>query len=118
MKFLCDVHISFKIISHLNSLGFETIHVNQILDKWFTKDHDICKYADANNLIIITKDYDFRNSYFINKTPKKLIKINLGNVSNQELITELNSNIKSIQTLDFKSRFMIEIDQDNITVII
>jgi predicted nuclease of predicted toxin-antitoxin system len=27
MKFLCDVHISFKLVKHLGALGFETIHV-------------------------------------------------------------------------------------------
>ena len=32
MKFLCDVHISYKLVSHLKSMGFETIHVNDILD--------------------------------------------------------------------------------------
>jgi hypothetical protein len=31
MRFLCDVHISYKIANHLNSLGFETLHVNEIL---------------------------------------------------------------------------------------
>ncbi len=33
MRFICDVHISFKIVRHLNSLGYETIHVNDILVK-------------------------------------------------------------------------------------
>jgi len=60
MRFLCDVHISFKVQKHLNSLGFETIHVNNILDSWFSKDSDISKYADENDLIVITKDSDFR----------------------------------------------------------
>lgn len=43
MKFLCDVHISYKVVSFLTGLGYETVHVNQILDKWLTKDKDICK---------------------------------------------------------------------------
>ena len=34
------------------------IHVNEILDKWFTKDSDISKYAYLNDLIVITKDSD------------------------------------------------------------
>lgn len=76
MRFLCDVHISYKIADHLNSLGFETIHINEILDKCKTKDKKICEYADSNDLIVITKDSDFRDSFFINKTPKKLLKIN------------------------------------------
>lgn len=38
MKFLCDVHISHKIVAHLKILGFEAIHVNNILDRSESKD--------------------------------------------------------------------------------
>ena len=41
MKFLCDVHISYKLSKAISDLEHETIHVNNILDKWFTKDADI-----------------------------------------------------------------------------
>ena len=115
MRFICDVHISFKVVNHLVSLGFETFHVNKILDGWNTKDKEICKYADLHNLIVITKDSDFRDSFFIHKTPKKLIKINLGNISNQDLIRIITENIHSIKKLNTKSRFILEIDRDNVT---
>lgn len=74
MKFLCDVHISYKVARHLSSLAYEAIHINDILDKWHTKDHDICEYADSKDYIILTKDRDFKDSYFIHATPKKLIR--------------------------------------------
>jgi len=117
MKFLCDVHISFKIQKLLVSLGFEAIHINEILDKWYTSDKDICSYADLNDMIVITKDSDFRDSFFIKQTPKKLVKINLGNISNQELIKILSENIVAIQKLNSKAFFLIEIDKELITYI-
>ena len=117
MRFLCDVHISYKVVKHLISLGFETKHVNEILDKWNTKDIDICTYADSNDLIVVTKDSDFRDSYFIKNSPKKLLKINLGNISNQELIQIITGNIDSIRKLGQKPNFLIEIDKNNISVI-
>ncbi len=86
MKLLCDVHISFKLVNYLRSLGYETVHVNQILDKWFTKDDAISSYADENDMIVLTKDIDFRNSFLIKNTPKKLVRIKLGNLSNAILI--------------------------------
>jgi predicted nuclease of predicted toxin-antitoxin system len=86
---LKNMWVSYKVVNHLNSIGFETIHVNGILNKWYTQDKDICSYADTNDLIVITKDSDFRDSYFIKNTPKKLVKINLGNISNAELIKVL-----------------------------
>ena len=64
MKFLCDVHISYKICKFLEKQGYLAIHVNSVLDKWFTTDIAICEFADANDLIVLTKDEDFRASFF------------------------------------------------------
>lgn len=116
MRFLCDVHISYKLARHLISLGFESVHVNEILDKSETKDSDLSKYVDQNDYVLISKDSDFRDSFFVKQTPKKLIKINLGNISNQELIKIFNSNIESIQKLDSKPSFLIEISKDHINL--
>jgi predicted nuclease of predicted toxin-antitoxin system len=90
MHFLCDVHISYKIANFLKSEGHEVTHVNSILEKWHTKDKDISSYADDNDLIVFTKDSDFKESYYLKKSPKKLIKVNLGNISNAELIHVLS----------------------------
>ncbi len=117
MKFLCDVHISYKLATFLRSLGFETIHVNEILNKSETKDSDICMYADQNDLIVITKDADFRDSYFIRHSPKKLIKINLGNIPNKELEIIIKDNINSIQKLYSRTNFLLEVGKDNINLI-
>jgi predicted nuclease of predicted toxin-antitoxin system len=118
MKFLCDVHISYKIVNHLILLGFECIHVNGILNKWNTSDRDICSYADSNDYTIITKDVDFRDSFLISNTPKKLIKINLGNISNIELIEIIEANIDAIIKLDIHSNFMIEVDKLRLSYIV
>jgi predicted nuclease of predicted toxin-antitoxin system len=117
MKFLCDVHISYKIVKYLRSLEFEAIHVNEILDKWHTKDSDICTYADDNDLIVFTKDVDFRNSFLISNTPNKLVKVNLGNLSTSILIDVISKNLQAIQKLNSSRGFMIELDQGSATFI-
>lgn len=117
MKFLCDVHISFKLVNHLRSLQFETIHVNEILDKWYSRDKDICIYADLNDFIVVTKDSDFRNSFLLKGTPKKLVRIKLGNLSTSILIKVISENLLSIQELDSSGSFMIELDQLSATFI-
>jgi len=86
MKILCDVHISIKITKLFASKGISSMHVNDILDKWFTSDIKISDFADENDFTVITKDSDFKNSHFIKKSPKKLIKINLGNISTVRLL--------------------------------
>ena len=118
MKFLCDVHISFRIVRHLESLGYDSLHVNDILNKQNTKDNEICRYADKNDLILLTKDSDFRNSFLIQGTPSKLVKINLGNVSTNALIKAISENIEAVKALNSKGAFMIEIDQNSATFIL
>jgi predicted nuclease of predicted toxin-antitoxin system len=109
MKFLCDVHISYKVVKHLNSMGFKAVHVNEILDKWFTKDQDICRYADEFDFIVISKDGDFKNSYLINKTPRKFIKVNLGNIAPARLNEMLSKNVHLFEKLNSKEYFFVEI---------
>ena len=47
---------------------------------------------------LLQKDVDFRNSYFINKKPKKIIRIILGNISNENLIELFDQYLIQIQT--------------------
>jgi len=72
MDFLIDVHLPISLSKFLDKQeGCSSIHVNQILQKWLTTDREICKYADENNLVVITKDSDFKNSHFINKRRRR-----------------------------------------------
>ena len=96
MKFLCDVHIPYKLISFFKSNNIKAIHVNSILNGSNSKDSEIAHFADENDLILISKDADFKLSYLLKKRPKKLIKVNLGNVSNEELIRIFERNLDLI----------------------
>ena len=87
MDFLIDVHLPVSLSKFLaNQTNCSSIHVNQILQKWHTSDAEICKYADENNLVVITKDGDFKNSHFINNSPKKIMRVALGNTSNADVL--------------------------------
>lgn len=100
MKLLWDVHIPFKLVRNYKELSYETKHVNELQDKWFTSDKDICTFCDTMYFVIITKYKDFKNSYLIKKEPKMVIKINLGNVSTAHIISLFNNNIADIAKLD------------------
>ncbi len=115
MKFLCDVHISYKLSVYLKSLGFEAVHVNRILNGSKTKDAEICAYADREDFIVISKDADFRDSFFIHSTPKKLVKVNLGNISNEQLKEIFGSLIETLVKLNRKQNFLLVIDRDEVS---
>ena len=82
------------------------------------KDWDIADYADRNDQILITKDLDFSNSHLIIGKPKKLIKIYLGNISNDELIEIFDSNLEKVEKVNAESnQFMIEVHKENLWII-
>ena len=118
MKVLCDVHLPKKLVSFFDEQGIKAIHGSTILNGWRTTDNDFCKYADENDFVFITKDEDFRNTHFLQSTPSKLIKINLGNISNENLISIFRQRLPSlVEFFNLKSGYA-EINKDSISVLI
>jgi len=119
MNFLCDVHISIRIAKSIEELGYKCEHVNRILNKWNTTDEEIINYLNERNLILITKDQDFRNSYLLHSKPKKLIKIDLGNISNEALLKTIVEILPFIENVDCTNKkFMIEVGNETSSVIL
>ncbi len=116
MKVLCDVHIAFKIVRFFESNDIEAVHVNDILDGDTSTDQDICAYADEYEYTVISKDSDFKNSHFIENTPARLIKVNLGNLSTRQLISILETHLDWIVELFESKPRCIEIYTDRIEV--
>jgi predicted nuclease of predicted toxin-antitoxin system len=85
-EILCDVHNPYKLVSLLQTKGYDAIHVNNLPEKWYTPDSAIYDFANKNGYVVITKDNDLRNSHLINNTSKKLIRILLETVSNNSVM--------------------------------
>ncbi len=117
MKFLCDVHIAYKLKNFFLAQGFEALHVNELLNKSDTCDGDIGDYADKEGCILITKDFDFVDFYYLRQSPKKIIKINLGNIATDELIVILMDVLPFIQKVLHRTHFLIELNKDGIYTI-
>lgn len=86
MQIICDVHISYKIVQHLVRNDINAVHANQILRGSETSDAEISAYADENDFVVMSKDSDFQTAHFLNKEPKKLLNIALGNLSTPKTI--------------------------------
>lgn len=117
MKILADVHIAKKIVRFFEEKGAEAIHVNDILDGSFTKDSAIRAYADEYDFILISKDSDFKDSHFVLSSPKKLIKISLGNIPTPKLLEILEQQFPLIAEKYESSKFFIEISNDRLWII-
>lgn len=113
MNFLCDVHIPIKLSKFLQSKGHSARHVNQLPAKWHTNDSEICAIADQNQWIVITKDEDFRASFLLRRTPRKLIRVSLGNISNDALIELFSEHLALIGDIDKNQFFYLELGKIN-----
>ena len=117
MRFLCDVHISIQLCKRLSEAGHNCQHVNRLPERWHTSDQDIARFADLEDRILITKDSDFRDSCILHSSPRKLIKVSLGNIPHASLNRLLLSHLDAIEQLDKKGRFLIEVDLDRLSVV-
>jgi predicted nuclease of predicted toxin-antitoxin system len=117
MRFLCDVHIPISLSKRLAQAGYDSTHVNRLPGKWHTSDKDIARLADQEGRILITKDSDFRNSCIVQGTPRKLIKVNLGNIPHAQLTASLLDNLDRIARLNERPRFLLEVHMDRLSVI-
>ncbi|MHA3788570.1 DUF5615 family PIN-like protein [Flavobacterium hauense] len=73
--FLIDVNLPYYF-SLWNNDAY--IHQKDINDEW--TDEQIWKYAQENNMTIITKDSDFSNKILLHTPPPKIIHIRFGNM--------------------------------------
>lgn len=117
MKVVCDVHIARKVVRYFQDQGIDAIHVNDILDRWHTKDEKIAEYADDNGYVVMSKDNDFKNSHLLKGLPQRLLMVSLGNISTVKLIGILEKNLDLLKERFEKKKCYVEISPDSIFII-
>jgi predicted nuclease of predicted toxin-antitoxin system len=115
MKYLLDAMLPVSLLKIFEEKGFYNIHTINLPKENYTTDSEINEFSFQNNMIVITKDYDFLNSYLLEKKPRKLLLVTTGNITNKELIKLFKKNIEEINSL-FRKNNVIEINRDTITV--
>lgn len=108
MKFLVDAQLPASLASLLKHQGYDTIHTDDMLNKEVTTDFEIRTIADSDERIVITKDYDFLDSYYFQNSPKQLLLITTGNIKNQKLFELIELNLDHIVQL-FKEYSFVEL---------
>lgn len=85
MKFLVDNQLPAALAHYLTKRGFDCQHV---LDAGLVEssDAEICRYASAQDRIIISKDEDFFNLATRPRSQIRLLWVRLGNCRKQALL--------------------------------
>ncbi len=104
MKWLIDAQLPRRLAVRLTDLGHDAIHTLDLLRRNRSTDSDICRIADASGRILVSKDRDFLDSFYINGTPSQLLWVPIGNITNTELLIRFESLLPDLQEAFADSR--------------
>ena len=96
MKFLIDAQLPAKLAKLLRTAGHDAIHTSELPDGNRTTDQALARQADGENCVVVTKDRDFRDGYLLNRSPRHLLVVTTGNITNRELLALFDDNLTAI----------------------
>ena len=80
MKFFIDAQLPYQLCNLLREKGYDVMHTDDLLTKERTSDSVIRSVVQKDKRILITKDSDFENSFYLQHSPKKLLMVTAGNI--------------------------------------
>ena len=96
LKFIVDTHLPAALAAYLSKEGFDAIHTTFYLEGHLLTDREIREKAVADNRIIITKDSDFFDYFFVKGAPPRVLLLKVGNCSNRQLLAIIEGNLNEI----------------------
>ena len=115
MKFLVDAQLPRRLARWLSAHGHDAIHTLDLPSGNRTSDPELCRIADHQERVVVTKDEDFVFSYMISATPARLLRVSTGNISNDELLKVLASQLDALVQAFSRGRY-IEITHDALLI--
>ena len=113
MKFLIDAQVPRRLVAQLRQAGLEAIHTLDLPQGNRTPDSVINALSINEQYVVVTKDSDFVESFFLARQPWKLLLISTGNIRNAELEVLFLANMASIVD-GFDTFEFIELNQSNV----
>ena len=96
MKFLVDAHLPRRLATALQQAGHDVIHTLDLAQRNRTPDTQINQVSLAEQRIVITKDADFVDSFWLRQEPWKLLLVSTGNIHNTDLLSLFQANLNQI----------------------
>ncbi len=115
MKFLVDAQLPRRLAREISSLGGDALHTLDLARQNRTTDKEIRDLVAQENRIVVSKDVDFVDSFFLYRKPARLLFISTGNIPNDELVALLRGNWPKILTM-FSQGDFIELSRTALTL--
>jgi predicted nuclease of predicted toxin-antitoxin system len=99
MKFLIDAHLPPSLKNVFLEKDIHAYHTTDLPKQNDTQDEEINQFIVENKYVLITKDYDFYDTFMIKHIPEKLILVRTGNTSKNDIIQLFRENLTDILRL-------------------
>lgn len=96
MKFLIDAQLPARLAEFLNEAQHDAVHTLGLPDGNRSTDRQIAKRADADGRVVVTKDRDFRDGHLLATTPRQLLVVATGNITNNDLLSLFELHLQAI----------------------
>ena len=106
MIFLVDAQLPRRLARMLHQYGHDAYHTLDLPDRNRTDDDEIMRFADTHDCIVLTKDSDFVDAFYLQHRPQKLWLLSTGNISNRDLEVLIRANIDQVVLLFQHYRFI------------
>ena len=110
MRLIVDAQLPRMLSDLLKSGGHDSIHTSELPLGNNTPDDEICRFAQATDRIVVTKDSDFATSHLLNNIPPQILLVSTGNISNDQLSEVVTKNLTALD-LAFQTSVFVEINR-------
>jgi len=114
LRFIVDTQLPPSLAEFFKRRGFDATHVVNYPKGALTSDNEIITIANNEARIIITKDSDFMDYYFLKGFPPAVLLLQLGNIKNNRLFFVLDKYIDQIILLFSKQTNFIIVQKNKI----
>ena len=105
MKFLIGAQLPARLAEFLNRAGHDAVHTIGLPDGNRSTDSQIAQRADTDGRVVVTKDQDFRDGHLLGRSPRQLLVVATGNLSNNALLSlfelHLDAIVSALDEADF-----------------
>jgi predicted nuclease of predicted toxin-antitoxin system len=96
MKFLIDAQLPRRLAQWLSAQGHDALHTLDLPLRNRTQDAEIIALALQDDRVVVSKDDDFVQSFWVHDQPRRLLLVATGNIANADLERLMADNLYTL----------------------
>ena len=111
MKLLIDAQLPTRLAEFLNRAGHDALHTSELPDGNCSTDRQVALRADTDDRVVVTRDRDFRDGHLLTASPRRLLVVATGNITNGALLSLVERHLGAIVSA-FDDADYVELSDD------